>query len=216
MRVGCGATTGSLASAATKPQPLRLPCPRSRVIRSVGHAREGDCPILRDWRARLCSGAAHRAPSLGPAQLSHCGAKMGQFRRLMKPLRCREEAHAPRCKPPGPCKSVLPCRVRYTRIEPQALSGVGSAVGTLRWPRHWLGSGPCPCSSQPCTEEPRRSEWPRPRQRARARRIGRRLSGRLGLHQLSRARAGTAPGRHTAPSTGGQGLREREVAASPS
>jgi hypothetical protein len=104
----------------------------------------------------------------------------------------------------------------HTRIGSQALSGGGSAVDTLQWPRHWLGSGPCPCSSQPCTEEPRCSEWLRPGRRAKARRIGRELSGRLGLHQLSRVRAGTAPGRHTAPSTGGQGLRGRERAALPS
>ena len=101
-------------------------------------------------------------------------------------------------------------------LWPQALSGGGSAVGTLPWPRHWLGSGPCPCSSRPCTEEPRRSEWPRPGRRAKARRIGRGLLSRLGLRQLSRAPVGTAPDRRTAPLTGGQGPRGREAATSPS
>src|SRR3954454_403806 len=59
------------------------------------------------------------------------------------------------------------CRARLDEHTdwPQALSGGGSAVDTLPWPRHWLGSGPCPCSSQPCTEEPRRSEWLRPGRR---------------------------------------------------
>src|SRR3954451_1611980 len=62
-------------------------------------------------------------------------------------------------------RSMSEDNARHVECLTAGLSGGGSAVDTLQWPRHWLGSGPCPCSSQPCTEEPRRSEWLRPRRR---------------------------------------------------